>query len=86
MHGPHVANFADIYAALDASGGAELVTDAGKLSVRVGAWLKDAEARKAVADKATKSMDTLTGALERTLAALEPYLMDFRLDRRADNA
>ena len=31
-------------------------------------------------------MDTLTGALERTLAALDPYLMEFRLDRRADNA
>ncbi len=86
LHGPHVANFAEIYAALDAAGGAELVTDAGKLAVRIGAWLKDTEARKAVAEKAAKSMDTLAGALERTLAALDPYLMEFRLDRRADNA
>ena len=86
LHGPHVANFAEIYAALDEAGGAELVTDAGKLAVRIGAWLKDAEARKAVTEKAAKSMDTLTGALERTLAALDPYLMEFRLDRRADNA
>ncbi len=86
LHGPHVANFAEIYATLDEAGGAELVTDSGKLAVRIGAWLKDAEARKAVTEKATKSMDTLTGALERTLAALDPYLMEFRLDRRADNA
>ncbi len=86
LHGPHVANFAEIYAALDEAGGAELVTDSGKLAVRIGAWLKDAEARKAVTEKATKSMDTLTGALERTLAALDPYLMEFRLDRRTDNA
>jgi 3-deoxy-D-manno-octulosonic-acid transferase len=86
LHGPHVANFAEIYAALDEAGGAELVTDAGKLAVRIGAWLKDTEARKAVTEKAAKSMDTLTGALERTLAALDPYLMEFRLDRRADNA
>src|SRR6185437_16240910 len=43
LHGPHVWNFAEIYAALDAAGGAELVTDTGKLTVRVGAWLKDAE-------------------------------------------
>jgi 3-deoxy-D-manno-octulosonic-acid transferase len=86
LHGPHVANFAEIYAALDEAGGAELVTDSGKLAVRIGAWLKDTEARKAVTEKATKSMDTLTGALERTLAALDPYLMEFRLDRRPDNA
>jgi 3-deoxy-D-manno-octulosonic-acid transferase len=86
LHGPHVANFAEIYAALDEAGGADLVTDSGKLAVRIGAWLKDAEARKAVTEKATKSMDTLTGALERTLAALDPYLMEFRLDRRADDA
>ena len=62
------------------------MTDSGKLAVRIGAWLKDTEARQAVADKALKSMDTLAGALERTLAALEPYLMEFRLDRRTDHA
>ena len=27
-------------------------------------------------------MDTLAGALERTVAALDPYLMQFRLERR----
>ena len=31
-------------------------------------------------------MNTLAGALERTVAALEPYLMEFRLDRRPDHA
>lgn len=86
LHGPYVGNFAEIYATLDEAGGAEQVSDSGKLAVRVGAWLKDAEARAAVAAKAAKAMDTLTGALERTLAALEPYLMEFRLDRRTDHA
>ena len=86
LHGPHVSNFAEIYSTLDAAGGAEMVADASKLAVRIGAWLKDEDARQAVADKAVKSMDTLTGALERTVAALEPYLMEFRLDRRADDA
>ena len=62
------------------------MTDSSKLAVRVGAWLKNAEARQAVADNGTKSLDMLAGALERTVAALEPYLMDFRFDRRADNA
>ena len=46
LHGPHVWNFAEIYSALDAAGGAEMVTDSSKLTVRIGAWLTDAEARK----------------------------------------
>jgi 3-deoxy-D-manno-octulosonic-acid transferase len=81
LHGPHVWNFAEIYAALDAAGGAELVTDTGKLTVRIGAWLKDAEARNQVAQTGLRAMDTLAGALERTVSALDPYLMQFRLER-----
>ena len=42
LHGPHVWNFAEIYAALDAAHGAELVADVGRLTVRVGALLTDA--------------------------------------------
>lgn len=82
LHGPHVWNFAEIYSALDAAGGAELVTDTGKLTVRMGAWLKDGEARNKVAQIGLKAMDTLAGALERTMAALDPYLMQFGLERR----
>ena len=52
--------------------------------MHIGAWLKDAEARQAVADNGSKSLDMLAGALERTVAALEPYLMEFRFDRRTD--
>jgi 3-deoxy-D-manno-octulosonic-acid transferase len=82
VHGPHVWNFAEIYSALDAAGGAEMVTDTGKLTVRIGAWLTDTEARKRVAQTGLEAMDTLAGALERTVAALDPYLMQFRLERR----
>jgi 3-deoxy-D-manno-octulosonic-acid transferase len=86
LHGPHVWNFAEIYAALDAAGGAELVTDTGKLTVRIGAWLKDSEARNKVAQTGLRAMDTLAGALERTVAALDPYLMQFRLERQGEPA
>ena len=48
LHGPHVWNFAEIYAALDKAHGAEQVTDVGKLAVRMGAWLTDAGERAAV--------------------------------------
>jgi 3-deoxy-D-manno-octulosonic-acid transferase len=82
LHGPHVSNFADIYAALDRAKGAELVPHADRLPVRVGAWLKDTEERARVSAAAKSTVDGLGGALERTLAALEPYLMQLRLEHR----
>jgi len=82
LHGPHVANFADIYAALDRAHGAELVPDASRLAVRIGAWLTDVDERARVAAAAKATVDTLSGALERTLTALEPYLMQLRLEHR----
>lgn len=82
LHGPHVANFADIYAALDRAAGTEPVADAGRLAVRVGAWLKDGVERARVAAAAKGTVDQLGGALERTLTALEPYLMQLRLEHR----
>src|SRR2546423_66753 len=41
LHGPHVWNFAEIYAALDAAGGAEPITDVRQLAGRVGALVSD---------------------------------------------
>lgn len=80
LHGPHVANFADIYAALDGAKGAELVPDPDRLPVRVGALLKDDAERTRVSTAAKHTVDLLGGALERTLTALEPYLMQLRLE------
>jgi 3-deoxy-D-manno-octulosonic-acid transferase len=77
-----VWNFADIYSALDAARGAEEVADAGRLASRIGAWLHDAHMREAVADAALKTVDVLGGALDRTLAAIDPYLMQLRLEQR----
>jgi 3-deoxy-D-manno-octulosonic-acid transferase len=82
LHGPHVRNFAEIYAALDDRHGAEEVADGGKLTVRLGAWLTDAGARKATSDAAHKIVEELGGALKSTLAALEPYLMQLRLEQQ----
>jgi 3-deoxy-D-manno-octulosonic-acid transferase len=81
LHGPHVANFADIYAALDRAKGAEVVTDAGRLAVRVGAWLKDGAERERTAAAGKHAVDLLGGALERTLTELEPYFMQLRLEQ-----
>lgn len=86
LHGPHVWNFAEIYAALDSAGGAHLVVDNAKLAPAIQAWLEDPHARQKAADTALKSMETLAGALDRTLAALDPYFMHLRIDRRPANA
>ena len=82
LHGPHVWNFAEIYAALDHAHGAEQVNDVGRLAVRLGAWLKDAQERSAVVTAARETVSVLGGALERTFSALDPYLMQIRLERR----
>jgi 3-deoxy-D-manno-octulosonic-acid transferase len=82
LHGPCVWNFAEIYSALDKAHGAELVLDDEALTARLAAWLGDPVARAAVVAAATETMDKLGGALERTLAALDPYLMQLQADRR----
>ncbi len=83
VHGPHVWNFAEIYTTLDDAHGAERVDDEAALAGRLGAWLDDAAARKSVADAAAKTVGLLGGALKRTLVALDPYLLQLRLEQRA---
>jgi len=83
VHGPHVWNFAEIYATLDAAHGAELVADEEGLMTCLADWLANPMARKAVADAALVTVGKLEGALERTLAALEPYLMQLQPEQRA---
>ncbi len=86
LHGPHVWNFAEIYAALDQARGAEPVADASKLTASFGSLLTQAEARSRIADAARTTVEALGGGLERTLKSLDPYLMQLRLRQRADNA
>jgi 3-deoxy-D-manno-octulosonic-acid transferase len=83
LHGPHVWNFAEIYSILDRSHGAELVADGEALAAQLEAWLTDAAARQAVATAGSGAVERLGGALKRTLAALDPYLMQLRLEQQA---
>jgi 3-deoxy-D-manno-octulosonic-acid transferase len=83
VHGPHVWNFAEIYGALDAANGAELVADAAGLMACLRGWLANPAARKALADAGAVTVGKLGGALERTMAALEPYLMQLQIEQRA---
>jgi 3-deoxy-D-manno-octulosonic-acid transferase len=82
LHGPHVWNFAEIYLSLDEAHGAEEVLDVNRLTARFAAWLGDAALRKQVADAGQKTVENLSGALRRTMTAIEPYLMQIDLERR----
>ncbi|HET7850159.1 MAG TPA: 3-deoxy-D-manno-octulosonic acid transferase [Pseudolabrys sp.] len=79
LHGPQVSNFEEIYAALDAANGAREIANADELADRIAGWLADPAARAAVADSAGKTVEGLGGALERTMRALDPYLLQLRL-------
>jgi 3-deoxy-D-manno-octulosonic-acid transferase len=86
VHGPHVFNFTDVYDALDAAGGAKQADAQQALVKQIGQWLADPAARQTSVEAAGRVVDQLGGALERTLSALEPYLLQLRLEMGAANA
>ena len=81
---PHVWNFDELYAALDAAHGAELVDSAEKLTAAFAAMLAQPQVRERVAQAGRTSVNALGGALERTMQALEPYLS--KIQKRRDAA
>lgn len=86
LHGPHVSNFGEIYEELDRNNAAELVTDADQLTMRIGAWIKDGAQRDGIAERARNCVAKLGGALDLTVSALEPYLMQLRVQNRIAHA
>lgn len=86
VHGPHVFNFSDVYQALDEAGGARLAVSQEMLLKQLGQLLSDPKACEAQAAAGSRVVEQLGGALERTLAALEPYLLQLRLEMGSANA
>jgi 3-deoxy-D-manno-octulosonic-acid transferase len=86
LHGPHVANFADVYQALDVAGGATQVESGDMLARQLARLLNDPAARLNAVGAAEAVVARLGGALERTLAVLEPYLLQLRIEGGAANA
>lgn len=82
LHGPHTTNFSDLYADLDADRGAAPVTDERSLAATAFTLLKDHAARRRMVEAGQITVDRLGGALERTLVAIGPYLVQIRLERR----
>jgi 3-deoxy-D-manno-octulosonic-acid transferase len=86
VHGPHVFNFSEVYEALDKAGGARRADGGEALVKQLGQLLADPAARDAQAANGERVVEQLGGALEKTLAALEPYLMQLRIEMGAANA
>ncbi|MGO3934891.1 3-deoxy-D-manno-octulosonic acid transferase [Rhodopseudomonas pseudopalustris] len=86
VHGPHVSNFSDVYRALDDEGGAFTAGDVDALVRRFGQLLSDDHARQTSIDAATAVVERLGGALDRTLSALEPYLLQLQIEQGAADA
>ncbi|MGL4288948.1 MAG: 3-deoxy-D-manno-octulosonic acid transferase [Phreatobacter sp.] len=75
LHGPHVHNFRAVYAALTETGGVRQVDTAESLAAAVTMLLTDPGQRAAQREAASETVASLGGALERTLAAIEPYFL-----------
>lgn len=86
VHGPHVFNFTDVYQALDAAGGARTAEGEEAVVRQLGQLMADVEARDRLIAAGSRVVEDLGGALERTMAALEPYLLQVRLEMGAADA
>lgn len=82
VHGPHVHNFADVYAAIDRTGGARPVPDGDALRDAVIELLGNGALIRDMARAAGAAVEGLGGATERTLAAIEPYLAPLQAELR----
>jgi 3-deoxy-D-manno-octulosonic-acid transferase len=74
LHGPHVGNFREVYAALDDGEGAFLVEDRNALSDAAAWLLSDAQALRGMARNAAHIAEEHGGARRRVMQAIEPYL------------
>ena len=74
LHGPLVGNFAEVYAALDASGGAFEIVDPERLGEALVALFADTARLRAMARAALDTVERRAGAVERSMAALTPLL------------
>jgi 3-deoxy-D-manno-octulosonic-acid transferase len=81
LHGPNVHNFASIYSELNRQRGAATVSDSRSLAKSLVRLLEDPALVHAMAKAAQATVVPLTGALNRTANAIEPYLVQLRFGR-----
>lgn len=82
IHGPNVANFANIYDAIAKQGGCLCVHNSEDLVRGVAALLRNSEETERMAIAAKFTLSEFSGALERTSKALMPYLNPLIINQR----
>ena len=82
LHGPHVSNCAESYELLDDARGAACVEDAEGLTKGLGVLLSDAAKLRAMARAALEAVSGQSGAGNRIMSALEPYIAQISVERR----
>ena len=89
LSGRYVQNFRETYQALLQNGGARLVRDETMLAGHVLHLLRNRKDLEAMQGAAQITVNQMTGALDRSIEALDPYIMPLRvkagLDRRQRN-
>lgn len=78
LHGPYVHNFTDVYTALNRQRAAATVTDVHSLAASLMRLLDDPALVQKMAQAANDTVIPLSGAMNRTAKAIEPYLVQLR--------
>jgi 3-deoxy-D-manno-octulosonic-acid transferase len=81
LHGPHVYNFTEVFAALSQAHGALVVADASALGKTIVRLLNDPNLLGKMANAASQQVSAMSGANQRTIDALEPLLVQCHVDR-----
>ena len=74
LHGPHVHNFAALFALLDGVAPGLSVMDPGELADAVARLVAEPDEARRIAAAGAAALSPLSGALDRTMTALAPYL------------
>jgi 3-deoxy-D-manno-octulosonic-acid transferase len=74
LSGEHVWNFRDLYGALAEAKAVVMVRDSAELAAAARRLIENPDERDRLAREARACVERFTGALDRTLQALEPYL------------
>jgi 3-deoxy-D-manno-octulosonic-acid transferase len=82
LHGPNVANFAEVYDMLDSTGAAIMVADADTLARTLAHLMSDTAALRRMARAAAEAVENLGGAASNVMQALEPWIVHLRMERR----
>ncbi|NIX76644.1 3-deoxy-D-manno-octulosonic acid transferase [Microvirga terricola] len=82
LHGPHIHSAREIYEALDEARGALLVKDSSSLARAASELLSNASLARDMARNASDTVQALSGAVDRTMQSIEPFIVQAKLGAR----